>query len=49
MNVIAILDVGKTNKKLLLFDEQYRIVWERSIAFDSATDEDGEPCEDLGD
>jgi len=48
MNVIAILDVGKTNKKLLLFDEQYRIVWERSIAFDSATDEDGEPCEDLG-
>jgi glycerol kinase len=29
MNVIAILDVGKTNKKLLLFDEQYRIVWER--------------------
>ena len=48
MNVIAILDVGKTNKKLLLFDEQYRIVWERSVAFDNATDEDGEPCEDLG-
>jgi L-fuculokinase len=48
MNVIAILDVGKTNKKLLLFDEQYRIVWERSMAFDSATDEDGESCEDLG-
>jgi sugar (pentulose or hexulose) kinase len=47
MNVIAILDVGKTNKKLLLFDEQYRIVWERSVAFDSATDEDGESCEDL--
>jgi L-fuculokinase len=48
MNVIAILDVGKTNKKLLLFDEQYRVVWERSVAFDSATDEDGETCEDLG-
>jgi L-fuculokinase len=48
MNVIAILDVGKTNKKILLFDEQYRIVWERSVAFDSATDEDGESCEDLG-
>jgi sugar (pentulose or hexulose) kinase len=47
MNVIAILDVGKTNKKLLLFDEQYRIVWERSVAFDSTTDEDGESCEDL--
>lgn len=48
MNVIAILDVGKTNKKILLFDEQYRIVWERSMAFDSAVDEDGESCEDLG-
>jgi len=48
MNVIAILDVGKTNKKLLLFDEQYRVVWERSVTFDSATDEDGESCEDLG-
>ena len=48
MNVIAILDVGKTNKKILLFDEQYRIVWERSMAFGSATDEDGESCEDLG-
>jgi L-fuculokinase len=47
MNVIAILDVGKTNKKILLFDEQYRIVWERSMTFDSATDEDGESCEDL--
>jgi L-fuculokinase len=48
MNVIVILDVGKTNKKILLFDDQYRIVWERSVAFDSATDEDGESCEDLG-
>ncbi len=47
MNVIAILDVGKTNKKLLLFDEQYKVVWERSMAFDNAVDEDGESCEDL--
>jgi L-fuculokinase len=48
MNVIAILDVGKTNKKLFLLDEQYRIVWENSVAFDGTKDEDGEPCEDLG-
>jgi L-fuculokinase len=47
MNVIAILDVGKTNKKLFLLDEQYRIVWENSVAFDGTKDEDGEPCEDL--
>jgi L-fuculokinase len=47
MNAIAILDVGKTNKKLFLFDEQYRIVWEQTMVFDGTKDEDGEPCEDL--
>jgi sugar (pentulose or hexulose) kinase len=46
-NVIAIFDVGKTNKKLFLFDEQYRIVWERSEVCPQTTDEDGEPCEDI--
>ncbi|HVS95428.1 MAG TPA: FGGY family carbohydrate kinase [Puia sp.] len=46
-NVIAIFDVGKTNKKLFLFDEQYRIVWERSEVCPQTTDEDGEPCEDV--
>ena len=47
MNVIAILDAGKTNKKIFLFDEQYRMVWEQSCSFDGTADEDGEPCEDL--
>jgi sugar (pentulose or hexulose) kinase len=47
-NVIAIFDVGKTNKKLFLFDEQYRIVWERAEVCPQTTDEDGEPCEDIG-
>jgi sugar (pentulose or hexulose) kinase len=47
MNVIAILDVGKTNKKIFLFDEQYRMVWEQSGSIDATADEDGEPCEDL--
>ena len=46
-NVIAIFDVGKTNKKLFLFDEQYRIVWERSEVCPQTTDEDGQPCEDI--
>jgi L-fuculokinase len=46
-NVIAIFDVGKTNKKLFLFDEQYRIVWEQTEAFAETTDEDGDACEDL--
>jgi sugar (pentulose or hexulose) kinase len=47
MNVIAILDIGKTNKKLFLFDEHYKIVWEQSSSFDATLDEDGESCEDL--
>ena len=46
-NVIAIFDVGKTNKKLFLFDEQYKIVWEQSEVCAQTTDEDGEPCEDI--
>jgi sugar (pentulose or hexulose) kinase len=46
-NVIAIFDVGKTNKKLFLFDENYKIVFERSAHFIETVDEDGFPCENL--
>src|ERR1700712_3220813 len=45
--VIAIFDVGKTNKKLFLFDENYRIVYERSARFIETVDEDGDTCENL--
>jgi len=45
--VIAIFDVGKTNKKLFLIDENYQIVYERSARFVETVDEDGEPCENL--
>lgn len=45
--VIAVIDVGKTNKKLFLFNEQYEIVYERSARFTETTDEDGDPCENL--
>ena len=44
---IAIFDIGKTNKKLFLFDEQYNILLEKSEQFDETSDEDGYPCEDL--
>ena len=47
MEVIAIIDVGKTNKKLFLFDRHYRIVWERTEQFSEIVDDDGDPCEDL--
>lgn len=46
--VIAVFDVGKTNKKLFLFDEHYKIVFERSARFTETVDEDGDPCENLG-
>src|SRR5207237_10530467 len=45
--VILIFDVGKTNKKLLLFDEEYRLVLERSGELPETVDEDGDPCEDI--
>lgn len=45
--VIAIFDVGKTNKKLFLFDEQYNVLFEKSECFPETKDEDGDACEDL--
>src|SRR5450432_799528 len=46
-NVIAIFDVGKTNKKLFLFDENYKIVYEKSARFIETADEDGFPCDNI--
>jgi sugar (pentulose or hexulose) kinase len=45
--VIAIFDIGKTNKKLFLFNEQYQSEFERNTRFTETTDEDGDPCEHL--
>ncbi len=45
--VIAIFDIGKTNKKLFLFDGDYQVVFEKSSHLAEAVDEDGFPCEDL--
>src|SRR5690242_1614899 len=42
-----IFDIGKTNKKLFLFDEHYNIIHEGSTNFAETKDEDGFPCEDL--
>ena len=46
-SVIAVYDVGKTNKKLILLDQQYRLVHEESRHFDEITDDDGYAAEDL--
>jgi sugar (pentulose or hexulose) kinase len=45
--VIAIFDIGKTNKKFLLFNKNYEVVFETSIHLNEIEDEDNEPCEDL--
>lgn len=47
MNVVAIFDIGKTNKKVFLFNEHYQIVWEKSIVLAETVDEDGFPCENI--
>lgn len=45
--VIGIIDVGKTNKKLLLFNRQYEVVFEWTDKIPETVDEDGFPCEDV--
>ena len=47
MRVILIFDIGKTNKKILLFNEQYEVVWKESVNMPEIKDEDGFPCDDL--
>lgn len=45
--VIAIFDIGKTNKKFFLINEHYKIVLERTTSFQETADDDGDPCEDV--
>lgn len=45
--VVAVFDIGKTNKKFLLFDRYYKVVYEQDVHFEELTDEDGHPCENL--
>ena len=47
MQHIAIFDIGKTNKKLFVFDEEYHIVYEKSEHLTETKDEDGDCCEDV--
>ncbi len=47
IRVAAIFDIGKTNKKLFLFNEQYEIVHELQDSFQEITDEEGDACDDL--
>jgi sugar (pentulose or hexulose) kinase len=42
-----IFDIGKTNKKLLIFDEDFKIIHQETTQFEEIKDEDGFPCDDL--
>ncbi len=46
--VSLIFDIGKTTKKVLLFDENFHVLEEQTQNFVEVTDEDDFPSEDLG-
>ena len=45
--VTAVFDIGKTNKKFFLFDEEFQEVYREFIHLDEILDGDGYPSEDL--
>ena len=45
--VIGIFDVGKTNKKLLLFDYYLKLVLEQEIRIAEILDDDGFECDNI--
>ena len=44
---ILIFDVGKTNKKAILYDYSYKEIWQTSTVLPEGNDEDGFPCDDI--
>ena len=46
-DVVLIFDIGKTNKKILLFDEQLNVVHEEESVFEEIPDDDGFPGDDI--
>lgn len=44
--VILIFDVGKTNKKVLLFDQNLKVLYEEESIFEEVMDDEGFPCDD---
>jgi len=45
--VIAIFDIGKTNKKFLLFGFSLSLVYETQTQIAEIKDDDGDPCDDI--
>lgn len=47
IDVTAVFDIGKTNKKFFLFDKDFKEVYKEYIQFEEIKDEDGYPTENL--
>lgn len=47
MDAIIIFDIGKTNKKAILYDHSFNEIWSDAIVFPEISDEDGFPCDDI--
>lgn len=45
---IAIFDIGKTNKKVLVFNHNLKLISEEEEKFALTTDDDGFECDDIG-
>ena len=45
--VIAVFDIGKTNKKVLLFDSNFKVVKQYEEKFPVISDDDGFECDDI--
>ena len=47
IDVIAVFDIGKTNKKILLFDASFQVVSRNATRFEELLDDDTYPCDDI--
>jgi sugar (pentulose or hexulose) kinase len=48
INVIAVFDIGKTNKKFLLFDADLKLIHQDEQKFSEIVDEEGFSCDEIG-
>lgn len=47
MKGIVVFDIGKTNKKILVFDENLHVIYQDEQKMESVSDEDGFECDDI--
>lgn len=46
-DVVLVFDIGKTNKKILVFDSQMKVLHEEETIFEEIPDDDGFPGDDI--